>query len=112
MRNRDIERQIRDAAELAAERARHYTDGAVDGTQSLLERGRRRINERFGRNGQRYGRQLTRAAEDFADEANYRYRRLRRQISRNPAATAAIVVGTIGAFLLLRRAFRDPDDAE
>jgi hypothetical protein len=110
MRNRDIERQIRDTADHASERARHYADGAASTAQSLLERGRRRINERFGKSSKQYGQQLTQAAEDFADEANYHYRRLRRQVNRHPAATVAIVAGTIGAFLLLRRAFRSEDE--
>ena len=113
MRNRDIERQIRDTADHASERARHYADGAASTAstaQSLLERGRRRINERFGRSSKQYGQQLTQAAEDFADEANYHYRRLRRQVNRHHAATVAIVAGTIGAFLLLRRAFRSDDE--
>ncbi|HWX65098.1 MAG TPA: hypothetical protein VNZ27_01595 [Rhodanobacter sp.] len=110
MRNRDIERQIRDTAERAGERARHYADGAASTAQSLLERGRRRINERFGRSSKQYSQQLTQAAEDFADEANYHYRRVRRQVSRHPVATAAIVAGTIGAFLLLRRAFRSDNE--
>ena len=48
--------------------------------------------------------------EDFADEANYHYRRLRRQVNRHPGATVAIVAGTIGAFILLRRAFRSDED--
>lgn len=110
MRNRDIERQIRDTAEQAGERVRHYADGASSSAQSLLERGRRRINERFGKRGKPYGQQLSHAAEDLADEANYQYRRMRRQVNRHPAATVAIVAGTIGAFLLLRRAFRSDDD--
>ncbi len=110
MRNRDIERQIRDTAEHAGEHVRHYASEAGNSAQSLLERGRRRINERFGKRGADYGRQLSHAAEDFADEANYQYRRLRRQVNRHPAATVAIVAGTIGAFLLLRRAFRSDDE--
>ena len=110
MRNRDIERQIRDTADHAGERARHYADGAASTAQNLLERGRRRINERFGKGSKHYGQQLTQAAEDFADEANYHYRRVRRQVSRHPVATAAIVAGTIGAFLLLRRVFRSSDE--
>lgn len=109
MRNRDIERQIRDAGEHAGERVRHYADGAASGAQSLFDRGRS-LGERFGKRGNRYGQRLTNAAEDFADEANYHYRRLRRQVSRHPAATVAIVAGTIGAFLLLRRAFRSDDE--
>ena len=109
MRNRDIERQIRDTADRASERARHYADSAAGQAQSLFERGRN-LGERLGKRGNGYGRQLSHAAEDFADEANYHYRRLRRQVNRHPAATVAIVAGTIGAFLLLRRAFRSDDE--
>jgi hypothetical protein len=124
MGNRDIERQIRDAGERAgsrvrgyaddaAERARGYADDAASGAKSLFGRGRRvaeRATERFGKNSNDYSRRLTNAAEDFADEANYHYRRLRRQVNRHPGATVAIVAGTIGAFLLLRRAFRSSDE--
>jgi hypothetical protein len=109
MRHRDIERQIREAGEQAGERARHYADGAASRAQSLFDRGRH-ISERFGKRGNDYGQRLTNAAEDFADEANYHYRRLRRQVSRHPTATVAIVAGTIGAFLLLRRVFRSDDE--
>lgn len=110
MRNRDIERQIRETANHAGERVRHYADDASDSAQSLLERGRRRIHKRFGKGRADYGRQISHAAEDLADEANYHYRRLRRQVNRHPAATVAIVAGTVGAFLLLRRAFRSDDE--
>lgn len=104
MRKRDIEH----AGEQAGERVRHCATDAASNAQDLLDRGRRRIQERFGDG--RYRRQLSRAAEDFTDETNYHYRRARRQINRHPIATAAIVAGTIGAFLLLRRAFRSNDD--
>ena len=76
----------------------------------MIERGRRRINKRFGKGRAGYGQQLSHAAEDMADEANYHYRRLRRQVNRHPAATVAIVAGTVGAFLLLRRAFQSDDE--
>jgi hypothetical protein len=116
MRHREIERQIRDAgeqlrdaSEQVGERARHYADGAASRAQNLFDRGRR-IGGRFSRQGNDYGQRLTNAAEDFADEANYHYRRLRRQVSRHPTATVAIVAGTIGAFLLLRRVFRSNDE--
>ncbi|TAM58279.1 MAG: hypothetical protein EPN49_13315 [Rhodanobacter sp.] len=108
MRNRDIEQQIHDAGTRAGEQARKYANGAADRAQSLYERSRR-IGARLGR-GNGYGQQLANAAEDFADEANYRYRRLRRQVNRHPAATVAIIAGTIGAFLLLRQAFRSDDE--
>ena len=110
MRNQDIERRIRDAGEVAGERARHYADSAATRAQDLYDRGRN-IRDRFGKRGNDYGQRLTNAAEDFADEANYHYRRLRRQVSRHPTATVAIVAGTIGAFLLLRRVFRSDDGA-
>ncbi|WP_426701920.1 hypothetical protein ACPPVV_02575 [Rhodanobacter sp. Col0626] len=109
MRKRDIERQLHDTAERAGERARYYADSASGSAQDLFERGRQRIQQRLDKR-HTYGRQLTQAAEDFADEANYHYRRLRRQVNRHPGATVAIVAGTIGAFLLLRRAFRSDDD--
>jgi len=109
MHRRDIERQIRDASEQAGQRVRQSTDSAVDNAQSLIDRGRRRIREHFGDSG-RYRRQLTRAAEDLADETSYHYRRMRRRVNRHPVATVAIVAGTIGAFLLLRRAFGSDDD--
>ena len=110
MRHRDIEQPIRDTAERAADRVRDYAHDASDGARGLFSRGRRRLRERFGNGGTNYRRQLTRASEDFADEANYQYRRLRRQVNRHPAATVAIVAGTIGAFLLLRRAFRSDEE--
>lgn len=110
MRNRDeIQRQFQDVGERAGERVRHYADGAVERAHHLYDRSRE-LRARFGQHGDSYSRRLAHAAEDFADEANYHYRRLRRQVSRHPAATAAIVAGTIGAFLLLRRAFRSDDE--
>jgi len=112
MGNRDIERQIRAVSARASERVRGYADDASSGAQSLLERGRKATEKaasRFGAKGD-YSRRISNAAEDFADEANYHYRRLRRQVNRNPGTTLAIVAGTIGAFLLLRRAFRTDDE--
>lgn len=105
MRNRDIENQARDAGERARDRVRRYAGVAASTAQSLFDRGRQ-ATKRFSRDDTDYSRRLTAAAEDFADEANYHYRRLRRQVNRHPVATVAIVAGTIGAFLLLRRAFR------
>lgn len=110
MRNRDeIQRQFQDAGERAGERVRHYADGAVERAHHLYDRSRE-LRARFGQHGDSYSRRLAHAAEDFADEANYQYRRLRRQVSRHPLATAAVVAGTVGAFLLLRRVFRNDDD--
>jgi hypothetical protein len=105
-RNRNIERSFDDLGD----RVRQYADGATDTAQGWLARGRRVAAERL--NGRGYRRQLSHAAEDFADEANYQYRRLRRQVNRHPAATVAIVAGTVGAFLLLRHIFRNGSDAD
>lgn len=108
-RTREIERQLSEATERAGERVRQYANGAAGTAHELVERGRRATG-RFSRRGNDYGKQLARAAEDFADEANYQYRRLRRQVKRHPAATVAIVAGTLGAFLLLRKAFSSDDE--
>lgn len=111
MGNRDVERQLRDAGGRAGERVRNYADDAASGAQNLYERGRS-ATQNFAKNSPDYGRRLTNAAEDFADEANYHYRRLRRQVNRHPGATVAILAGTIGAFLLLRRAFRSDSEED
>ncbi|HEX5304652.1 MAG TPA: hypothetical protein VFW82_01055 [Dyella sp.] len=103
-RTREIERSLHDTTERVGERVRQVANGAAGTAHDLAERGRR-ASSRFGKHSDGYRRQLTRAAEDFADEANYQYRRLRRQVNRHPAATVAIVAGTVGAFLLLRKAF-------
>ncbi|MBA2080157.1 MAG: hypothetical protein BGP10_02520 [Rhodanobacter sp. 68-29] len=96
---RDIEQGMDDLGE----RVRRHAGEAGDTARDWISRGRRAAS-RFDGDG--YRRRLARAAEDFADETNYHYRRLKRQVNRHPVATAAIVAGTIGAFLLLRRAFR------
>ena len=113
MHHREIEQHLRAAAEVAAERAgeraREYADGAGGAVRGLV-RHSQRIRDRFADRGGDYRRELTRIAGDLADEANYRYRRARRQARQHPVATLAIVAGTIGAFLLLRRALRSDDD--
>lgn len=111
MRQRDIENQIQDTTDRASERARYYADQASTGARSLAERGRA-FGARFSKRGDGYSRQLANKAEDLADEANYHYRRLRRQVSRHPVAAVAIVAGTVGAFLLLSRAFRSSSDED
>ena len=108
-RNRDLERQLNGVSERMRERVRHYADETAGTANDLVERSRRAVS-RFGRKAPGYGRQLSRFAEDMSDEAAYQYRRARRHVSRHPVATAAIVAGTIGAFLLLRRAFRSDDE--
>jgi hypothetical protein len=102
-RHRDLESRVDDIGD----RVRRHAGDAADAAQGLVARGRRAA-ARF--NGRDYGQRLSRAAEDFADEANYQYRRLRRHVNRHPAATVAIVAGTVGAFLLLRKVFRNGDE--
>lgn len=108
-RNRDIANSLSDTTERVGERVRQYANGAAGSAHELIDQGRR-VTGRFGKRSKNYRQQVTRAAEDFADEANYQYRRLRRQVNRHPAATVAIVAGTVGAFLLLRRAFSNNDE--
>lgn len=103
-KQRELERQLNGVGERVRERARHYADETASGASELIERGRR-ATRRLGRVD--YRKQLSHAAEDMADEAQYQYRRARRQIRRHPVATTAIVAGTVGAFLLLRQLFRD-----
>lgn len=106
-RNRDIQRQLSDAGDRVSDRARYYADSASEKAGSLAKRGWR-FGSRLG--GKNYKRQMSVAAEDFADEANYQYRRLRRHVNRHPAATIAIVAGTVGAFVLLYRALASDSD--
>ncbi|WP_199100189.1 hypothetical protein [Dyella sp. ASV21] len=108
-RHYDIEKSINGVRERVSDRVRHYAHEAADRADELVERGRD-AQRRFGRNRNGYARRIGHAAEDFADEANYQYRRLRRHVSRHPVATTAIVAGTVGAFLLLRHLFRSNDD--
>lgn len=102
-------RDIEQGMDELGERARRYAGDASDAAHGWIARGRRAV-ARFDGDG--YRRRLSRAAEDLVDETNYRYRRLKRQVSRHPVATAAIVAGTVGAFLLLRRVLRDSDDED
>lgn len=111
MSQRDLERRLHDVSDRASRQVHRYADSAADTAQGWIERGRRAASRLNGR-GSSYRKQIARKAEDLADEANYQYRRLRRQVSRHPVATAAIVAGTIGAFLLLRRVLRSDDDED
>jgi hypothetical protein len=107
-RSYDIENGINGVRERVGDRVRHYASEAADRTDDLIERGRQ-ASRRFGHTRNAYARRLGHAAEDFADEANYQYRRLRRHVSRHPVATTAIVAGTVGAFFLLRYLLRGKD---
>jgi urease accessory protein UreF len=102
-RSRDLESRVDDLGD----RVRRYAGDVGDTAQGWMARGRRSVSRLGNRD---YGQRVSRAAEDLADEANYQYRRLRRQVNRHPAATVAIVAGTVGAFLLLRKVFRSNDE--
>lgn len=103
--NRDIEQRF----DGASDRVRRYASGTADTANGLIERGRNLTN-RFSRRGAGYGKQLSHMAEDLADEASYQYRRARRHASRHPVAAVAVVAGTVGAFLLLRKLLRSDED--
>jgi hypothetical protein len=102
-RQADIERRL----DYLGNRVREYADGAADTADSWLSRSRRAVSK-LGSGDTR--RRVARRAEDFADEANYQYRRLRRHAGRHPVATAAIVAGTVGALFLLYRVLRRDDE--
>lgn len=102
-RQADIERRL----DQLGNRVREYADGAADTADGWLSRGRRAVG-RLNRSDAR--KRIARQAEDFADEANYQYRRLRRNVGRHPVATAAIVAGTVGALFLLYRVLRRDED--
>ncbi|MGA7437136.1 MAG: hypothetical protein WBW32_03285 [Luteibacter sp.] len=105
-RNREFARQVESAVNGVSGRVRHYGDEAVDTGRDLLDR-TRRITNKIG--SRRNNQKLRYMAEDFADEATYQYRRLRKQVRRNPAVTIGIAAAAIGTFLLIRHALRDDD---
>lgn len=102
-KSRDLESHMDELGD----RARRYTSAAGDTARGWIARGRSAA-ARFDGDG--YRRRIARTAEDLADETSYRYRRVKRHVSRHPVATVAIVAGTIGAFLLLRQALRGNDE--
>ncbi|UGB45890.1 hypothetical protein LQ772_00890 [Frateuria edaphi] len=108
-RTHDIEQRLDGASERVRDRVRQYASGTADTASNLVERGRR-LTTRLGRHSAGYGKQISHMAEDLADEASYQYRRARRHASRHPVATVAVVAGTIGAFLLLRKLLRSDED--
>ena len=105
-RNPEFARQVESAVNGVSGRVRHYGDEAYDTGRDLLDRTRRVTNKIASR---RNNQKLRYMAEDFADEATYQYRRLRKQVRRNPAITIGIAAAAIGTFLLIRHALRDDD---
>ena len=93
------------SATVPANSVRRYADGAAD---QRAEPGRAwspPFATVSASAAPEYGRQLTNAAEDSPTRRTTTTAALRRQVKRHPVATVAIVAGTVGAFLLLRRAF-------
>jgi hypothetical protein len=105
-RNREFARQVETAVNGVSGRVRHYADEATGAGNDLLDRTRRITNKFANRTNGKRARYL---AEDFADEATYQYRRLRKQVRRNPGVTIGIAAAAIGTFLLIRHALRDDD---
>ncbi|QWT19145.1 hypothetical protein KPL74_15500 [Bacillus sp. NP157] len=105
-RNREFARQVESAVNGVSGRVRHYGDEAVDSGRDLLERTRRVTNKFASKSN---GKKVRYMAEDLADEATYQYRRLRKQVRRNPTLTIGIAAAAIGTFLLIRHALRDDD---
>ncbi|SFW74895.1 MULTISPECIES: hypothetical protein [Luteibacter] len=107
-RNREFARQVESAVNGVSGRVRHYADEASSVGNDLLERSRRvtgKLAKRTNGNGQR----IRYMAEDVADEATYQYRKLRKQVRRNPGVAIGIAAAAIGTFLLIRHALRDDD---
>jgi hypothetical protein len=105
-RNREFARQVESAVNGVSGHVRHYGDEAYDAGRDLLDRTRRVTNKIASRSNSRKMRYM---AEDLADEATYQYRRLRKQVRRNPGVTIGIAAAAIGTFLLIRHALRDDD---
>lgn len=100
-------RELESAVNGVSGRVRHYADEAADTAGDLAERGRK-LGQKWTKRA-RQSRPVSYIAEDFADEANYQYRRLRRQVKRHPAATVGIAAVAIGTFLLIRHAWNSRD---
>jgi len=103
------QRDIEQGMDELGSRLRRHADDAGEMAHEWIDRGRHAAGK-LGRKAPEYRRRLTRFAEDMSDEASWQYRRARRHVSRHPVATAAIVAGTVGAFLLLRRMFRSNEE--
>jgi hypothetical protein len=107
-RNREFARQVESAVNGVSGRVRHYADEAAGTGNDLLDR-TRRITNKFAKRNSGNSQRVRYMAEDLADEATYQYRRLRKQVRRNPGVTIGIAAAAIGTFLLIRHALRDND---
>lgn len=107
-RNREFARQVESAVNGVSGRVRHYADEAAGMGNDLLDRSRR-VTGKLARHTNGNGQRMRYLAEDFADEATYQYRKLRKQVRRNPGVTIGIAAAAIGTFLLIRHALRDDD---
>ena len=87
---------------------RHYADEASGVGNDLLDRSRR-VTSKFAKRNNGNAQRVRYLAEDFADEATYQYRKLRKQVRRNPGVAIGIVAAAVGTFLLIRHALRDDD---
>ncbi|MDQ0011029.1 hypothetical protein J2T07_003235 [Luteibacter jiangsuensis] len=107
-RNREFARQVESAVNGVSGRVRHYADEASGVGNDLLERSRR-VTNKFAKRNSISGQRIRYLAEDVADEATYQYRKLRKQVRRNPGLTIGIAAAAIGTFLLIRHVLRDDD---
>ncbi|MEZ2418546.1 hypothetical protein [Luteibacter sp. RCC_6_2] len=107
-RNREFARQVESAVNGVSGRVRQYADEASGVGNDLLERSRR-VTNKFAKRNSISGQRIRYLAEDVADEATYQYRKLRKQVRRNPGLTIGIAAAAIGSFLLIRHVLREDD---
>jgi hypothetical protein len=100
--------RVRGYANDAADRASDLADHGRDTAADLAEQGRR-LGLKWSKRA-RQTRPIAYLAEDFADEANYQYRRLRRQVKRHPGTAVGVAAVAVGTFLLLRHIWNSRDD--
>jgi len=107
-RNREFARQVESAVNGVSGRVRQYADEASGVGNDLLERSRR-VTNKFAKRNSISGQRIRYLAEDVADEATYQYRKLRKQVRRNPGLTIGIAAAAVGTFLLIRHVLREDD---
>jgi len=107
-RNREFARQVESAVNGVSGRVRQYADEASGVGNDVLERSRR-VTNKFAKRNSISGQRIRYLAEDVADEATYQYRKLRKQVRRNPGLTIGIAAAAIGTFLLIRHVLREDD---